>query len=255
MKKQGEILKNLVKVDKRTATDIAALLGIARDTLYKLFAVDKLDEFYTFKLKSIGIDVEKNVTDSGEKMNLTSDQNAITTENSVNKGGKKDETKNNNHGLRDDNATVASMDNIMYVPLVNQYAYGGYLSGYADQEYVQQLSKIPFMVDKEYRGTYMCFEVRGDSMDVDKKLNYSNGDIVLGREIGKDHWKNDLHIDKWPAFVIVHEERGIIIKQITAHNVKTGDITCHSFNPLYKDFVVNLSEVKQLFNVIKKQAD
>lgn len=157
--------------------------------------------------------------------------------------------------LNPDNAAVANMDNVMYVPLVNQYAYGGYLSGYADEEYVQQLTKIPFMVDKEYRGKYMCFEVRGDSMDVDKKINYSNGDIVLGREIQRDHWRDKLHIDEWPAFVIVHQERGIIIKQITAHNKDTGDITCHSFNSLYDDFVVNLSEVVQLFNVIKKQSE
>ena len=41
---------------------------------------------------------------------------------------------------------------IMQVPLVNQYAYAGYLSGFADNEYIENLPKIPFILDKEYRG-------------------------------------------------------------------------------------------------------
>lgn len=35
---------------------------------------------------------------------------------------------------------------ILNVPLVNQYAYAGYLCGYADAEYIETLPTIPFIV-------------------------------------------------------------------------------------------------------------
>jgi phage repressor protein C with HTH and peptisase S24 domain len=64
------------------------------------------------------------------------------------------------------NANQLDIDiNVMLVPLVNQYAYGGYLQGFNDPEFIEELPKIPFIVEKEHKGEYICFEVKGDSMD------------------------------------------------------------------------------------------
>lgn len=142
---------------------------------------------------------------------------------------------------------------IMNVPLVNQYAYAGYLCGYSDPEYIGALPTIPFPVDREYKGQYICFEVKGDSMDDGSKYSFDQGDIVLCREISRDYWKTKLHIKQWNAFVIVHQTEGILIKQIIDHDVENGIITIHSLNPLYEDRQIHLSEVKMLFNVVKMQ--
>lgn len=150
-------------------------------------------------------------------------------------------------------ATLILEGGIMMVPLVNQYAHAGYMAGYADTEYIEMLPKIPWVVDHEYKGKYVSFEVRGDSMDDGMKHSYEQGDILLCREIHPDYWKCKLHIRQWDAFVIVHKTEGIVIKQIIDHDVENGIITCHSFNPLYPDFKVNLREVSQLFNVVKQQ--
>lgn len=144
--------------------------------------------------------------------------------------------------------------NIKWVPLVNQRAYAGFLNGYADQEYIDELPTVPFEVDREYRGNYVCFEVWGDSMDVDRKESFSQGDIVLCREINRDHWRDKLHIDKWPAFVIVHDE-SIVIKKIIKHDVAKGIIMVHSLNPLYDDYEIELSNVKMIFNVVTKKTN
>lgn len=139
---------------------------------------------------------------------------------------------------------------VMRVPLVNQYAYAGYLSGFSDEEYLEELPHIPFYADREYKGTYMAFEVRGDSMDDGTRDAILAGDIVLCREIDPSYWQHKLHIHKW-NFVIVHRTDGIILKQITTHNVATGIITVHSQNALYEDRKINLKDVVQLFNVVK----
>lgn len=158
-----------------------------------------------------------------------------------------------NHNVKNDEIVNIIDSSVMLVPLVNQYAHAGYMSGYADEEYVETLPKIPWIVDKEYKGRYISFEVKGDSMDDGLKHSYEQGDILLCREINPDYWKCKLHIHQWDAFVIVHKTEGIVVKQIIDHDVENGIITVHSFNPIYEDYKIDLREVAQIFNVVKQQ--
>lgn len=150
-------------------------------------------------------------------------------------------------------ATLLTPGGVMMVPLVNQYAQAGYMTGWADEDYLEALPKIPWIVDMEYKGKYISFEVRGDSMDDGMKHSYEQGDILLCREIRSDYWKSKLHIKTWDAFVIVHKTDGIVLKQIIDHDVENGIITCHSFNPMYPDFKIDIRDIAQLFNVVKQQ--
>lgn len=141
---------------------------------------------------------------------------------------------------------------IINVPLVNQYAQAGYLCGYQDAAYIATLPTIPFIIDHEAKGNYIAFEVRGDSMNDGTEESYLEGDRLLCREIYPQYWVDSkLHIKKWD-FVIVHEE-GILVKRITDHNVENHTITIHSLNDMYPDRVIDLAEVKQIFNVIELQ--
>ena len=141
---------------------------------------------------------------------------------------------------------------VMMVPLVSQYAHAGYMSGFADSEYMDSLPKVPFPMDEEHHGEYVCFEVRGDSMDDGMRHSYAQGDIVLCRNVDKLYWMKKLHYNAWNAFVIVHKE-GIVLKQIVAHDVERGIITVHSYNPYYEDFDIDLRDVYQILNVVKTQ--
>lgn len=150
-------------------------------------------------------------------------------------------------------ATIPTISSIMNVKLVGQYAQAGYLCGYNDPEYMDSLPTIPFAVDSEHKGNYICFEVKGDSMDDGSKHSYEQGDIVLCREVNQEYWKSRLHYNHWNAFVIVHQTDGILIKQIISHNVEKGFITIHSFNDLYPDREIDLREIKAIYNVVKTQ--
>lgn len=151
---------------------------------------------------------------------------------------------------KENEAIPLSPSHIINVPLVNQYAYAGYLSGYSDAEYIESLPTIPFIVDHEAQGHYIAFEVRGDNMNDGTEESFLEGDRLLCREIKRELWADSkLHIRKWD-FVIVHKD-GILIKRILDHNVEEGTITIHSLNPIYPDRVINLAEVYQIFNVIE----
>lgn len=159
--------------------------------------------------------------------------------------GEKIESKKNSNAIQVDFSEMS----IMFVPLVGQYAYAGFLNGFADEEYIDQLPKIPFADGVEHKGKYLCFEVKGDSMDNDTADSYLEGDILLCRNVEKDYWKSKLHINKWD-FVIVHETEGVLVKRIIKHDVETGNITIHSLNDFYEDIVLNLKDVHLLFNVV-----
>lgn len=148
----------------------------------------------------------------------------------------------------------ADPHNHTYAPLITQYAYGGYMSGFGDAGFME--AQPLYIASKKYSGGhYVAFEVRGDSMDDETRRSICSGDVVLGRELYKDYWKSKLHIPR--VFIIVHKTEGICIKEVTAHDVEKGIITCHSFNPEYDDFEVNLKDVMQLFYLkeIKREAE
>lgn len=148
------------------------------------------------------------------------------------------------------NEAIPIQQDVVYIPLVNQYAYAGYLDGYSDVSYIEQLPKIPFIVDREGNGNYIAFEVKGDSMNNGTEESYLEGDRLYCREIQPHLWvSSKLHLRKWD-FVIVHED-GILIKRITEHNVENHTITLHSLNDMYPDRIIDLCDVKQIFNVIE----
>ena len=149
-----------------------------------------------------------------------------------------------------DEATISTNLHTNHIPLVSQYAYAGYLCGFADEEYMETLPLIPWDVEGEPKGSYIGFEVRGDSMDDRSYESILDGDILYCRRLKEDLWRYKLHFNDWD-FVIVHKKDGILVKRIIEHNTETGDIRIHSLNPLYEDKIINIQDVSQIFNVVE----
>lgn len=158
----------------------------------------------------------------------------------------------NSYAKQTPTSNARALENIgfMNVPLIHIRAQCGYLTGFGDQGYVENLPSLPVIVDRTYHGKYRLFEAEGDSMDDDSRSSICDGDIVLAREIQRHLWMDKLHINDW-YFIIVHRTDGISIKKITEHDVEHGIITCHPLNELFKDYKICLDEVAELYNVIK----
>lgn len=145
---------------------------------------------------------------------------------------------------------------LMITPLVDAYAYAGYLTGYKDPEFIEELPKHSIIVNKYHKGNYQSFTAIGDSMTSTNKdimrENIYDGNIVVGREIRKEHWSYKLHTHKFSDYVLVHKD-GILIKRIIDHDTENGILTLHSLNEnkdIYPDFKVSLKEVYQIFNIV-----
>ena len=143
----------------------------------------------------------------------------------------------------------------MRVPLIPTKAYAKYIDEYRDAEFMSDLEQIEFIVDKIGLGQYYAFEIKGDSMDDNSKHSICDRDIVLARELKHDLWKNKLHNDEYPYWIIVLDNT-IVCKQITHHDVERCEITCHSLNPSpeYSDFTLSLNNVRQLCNIVARQS-
>lgn len=240
---KGEKFKEFLKRKKIKVVDAAKTLGVARNTIYQYFDSDNLERETVRKIITLFN------TSESEVFNISitqSQENARLI-------GEMPE-----YNIDDDTKFIEIRPGWykMRIPVVPEYATAGYLGGYSDPEFIESLPMHEPIVDKYYKGRYMAFEVVGDSMDDDSKKSIPHGSIVTGREIKRDLWRSRFHTHRYPYYVIVHNTEGITVKEIVKHDTDGGIITLHSLNPdkqSYPDFDVFLDDVKQIFNVVKKE--
>ena len=114
--------------------------------------------------------------------------------------------------------------------------------------------KESFYTDKIVHGRYLAFEVRGDSMDDGTRASFEEGDVVLVRELDRIHWRDGIRFKERPYWVVVFDS-SVLIKQIVAQNLETGELTFHSLNnsPEYSDFRLNMDQIRALYYVLQKK--
>lgn len=144
----------------------------------------------------------------------------------------------------------------MRVPLIPMKAYAKYIDECRDAEFRSDLQEVEFIVEKIGLGRYYAFEIKGDSMDDGSKRSICDKDIVLARELARDHWRHKLHNDEYP-FWIIRLDSTIVCKEIVDQDLDRAQITCHSLNPSpeYSDFTLALNDVRQLCNIVARQSN
>ena len=94
---------------------------------------------------------------------------------------------------------------------------------------------------------HAIFTVTGDSM----QPTLIEGDEILAKHVPVDYYKSSrLHIYNYKVWIIATREEGILIKNITEHDVENHTITCHSFNDKYPDFTLDLADVKDIYHAV-----
>lgn len=133
---------------------------------------------------------------------------------------------------------------VSYLPISAQ---AGYLDALESQVEVElQTMLIPTEFEK---GNYLIVEISGDSMNDGTARAIQDGDRLLVKELQRHHWANKLHFNQY-LFVIASSQ-GIVCKQILDHNTETGILTCHSWNPAYKDYLIDMRIIYKIFYVKK----
>jgi transcriptional regulator with XRE-family HTH domain len=235
---KGSELRDLIKECNLTIYKAAELLGITRQTLsiWIKSGVPTVKVAHVVEtLNGLRPEKGKNTLEKGEKHPILRGKDANMD-------------INNKFVLpSSDQVKQVAFEDFQEVELLSIEAQAGYL----DAIELNETPKLDYMlIPREYeKGNYLVIEVSGSSLDDGSSRSIQDGDKLLCKELIKDHWKNKLHFKQY-LFVIVGPE-GIVCKQITDHNPETGEIICHSWNPQYSDYTVNLENVYKLFYVKK----
>lgn len=121
------------------------------------------------------------------------------------------------------------------IPFVPVKAAAGYLAGYADPEFVDELNT--FTLPMLAGGNYRAFEIIGDSM-----LPTPSGSVIVGEKIEKiDELKND------SACIVVSRHEGIVYKRVQKHGRSKEKLTLVSDNPIYHPYTVKAEDVLEMW--------
>jgi len=121
---------------------------------------------------------------------------------------------------------------IHFVPVK---AAAGYLAGYADTEFIDELNT--FTLPMLSGGNYRAFEIIGDSM-----LPTPSGSIIVGEKVDSlEDIKNNM------AYIVVSRNEGIVYKRVVKNNKAKNKLTLISDNPQYQPYQVNADDVVELW--------
>jgi transcriptional regulator with XRE-family HTH domain len=126
-------------------------------------------------------------------------------------------------------------DNEDLIEIIPAKASAGYLSGYDDPEYIEQLQKIklPFLPT----GTHRAFPIKGDSM-----LPVKDGAFVVARYV-----ENISHIKNGRTYIVLTKTDGLVYKRVYLPKDSKVDLLLSSDNKSYQPYLVPKAEILELW--------
>src|SRR5579872_110307 len=207
----GQNLKYLRKLRGWTQEEFAAKLGIKRSLL--------------------GAYEEERAEPRLEVLETISDMFKLTLDDLLRKD--LSDTKGSNYlSKRRAQKLVAASNEIQLVPVK---AAAGYLAGYADPEFLDELNT--FTLPMLAPGNYRAFEIVGDSM-----LPTPSGSVIVGEKI------DDLEeIKSNHTYVVVSRNEGIVYKRVMKNNKSRTKINLVSDNTAYQPYQVSSDDVIEVW--------
>jgi transcriptional regulator with XRE-family HTH domain len=127
---------------------------------------------------------------------------------------------------------AATGNEIVMVPVK---AAAGYLAGYADPEFIDELNT--FTLPMLAPGNYRAFEIIGDSM-----LPTPSGSVIVGEKIeALEEVKSN------NTYIVVSRQAGIVYKRIMKNNRAKNKWTLVSDNPSYEPYNIDSEDIIEVW--------
>lgn len=121
------------------------------------------------------------------------------------------------------------------IPFVPVKAAAGYLAGYNDPEFIDELNT--FTLPMLTGGNYRAFEIIGDSM-----LPTPSGSVIVGEKVDSlDDVKNNA------ACIVVSRNEGVVYKRVQKNARQKNKLTLVSDNPAFHPYTVNSDEILEMW--------
>jgi transcriptional regulator with XRE-family HTH domain len=124
------------------------------------------------------------------------------------------------------------------VPFVPVKAAAGYLAGYADPEFLDELNTftLPMLAPGDYR----AFEIIGDSM-----LPTPSGSVIVGEKVDSIR-----DVKNSNTYIVVSNADGVVYKRIITNDDNKDKLTLLSDNPLYEPYQVNSQDIVEVWKAV-----
>lgn len=147
----------------------------------------------------------------------------------------KDVSQTNERSYTERRRSVKLNDSIAEIHFVPVKAAAGYLAGYADPEFIDELNT--FTLPMLSGGFYRAFEIIGDSM-----LPTPSGSVIVGEKV------EDLNsVKNSNTYVVISKNDGIVYKRIMKTGTKNDTLTLVSDNPLYEPYQISSYDIMELW--------
>ena len=205
-------LKHLRKQAGLTQEEFAEILGIKRSLL--------------------GAYEEKRATPKTELLAFVADRFDLTLDDLILRDLNEERTAASSFLEQRRRQKMETPDNsIIFVPMK---AAAGYISGFADQEFISELNTftLPMITGNGFR----AFEIEGDSM-----LPVESGSIIVcNQENSLDYVKEGL------PYVVVGKD-GIVYKRIQKMPQEKNKVLLISDNPMYQPYPIHKKDIVELW--------
>ena len=121
------------------------------------------------------------------------------------------------------------------IPFVPVKAAAGYLNGYGDPEFIDELNTftLPMLTGGDYR----AFEIVGDSM-----MPTPSGSVIVGERVSS---LDDVKTNQ--TYIVISKADGIVYKRILRNNRQKTKLTLVSDNPAYQPYTINSEDVLEVW--------
>jgi phage repressor protein C with HTH and peptisase S24 domain len=121
------------------------------------------------------------------------------------------------------------------IPFVPFKAAAGYMAGYADPEFVDELNTFTLPILSG--GNYRAFEIVGDSM-----MPTPSGSVIVGEKVD-----NVEDVKSNMTYIVVSRNEGIVYKRILKTGRSKSKLTLVSDNPTYKPYTIDVEDILEIW--------
>jgi transcriptional regulator with XRE-family HTH domain len=136
-------------------------------------------------------------------------------------------------------STIVDRNNNEMITVVPIKASAGYLNGYADPDYIENLPRFTLPLPELSKDrTYRAFQIRGDSMEP----------IPSGAYVISEYLVNWKELNDGKTYILVTRDEGVVFKRVSLH--PSGEIWLRSDNPQYEPYTIHLSRVLEIWKAV-----
>ena len=125
-------------------------------------------------------------------------------------------------------------ENIELVPVK---ASAGYLNGFSDPQYIQDLPKFQLPIPALRQGTFRAFEIMGDSM-----LHIQSGSVIIGEYL--DNWAD---VKQGETYIIISRSEGVVYKRAGNRFKENRELKLMSDNKIYDTYAIDSDDILEIW--------